>query len=77
MENKKFYVSFGQKHPLRNGWVEVEAPDYASARDAVFNIFGMKFAFIRETDDMARAKDFFPAGQFGETIIVESTYVSK
>lgn len=65
---KKFYVTFGQNHPLRDGYVVIEALDYDTARQAAFDIFGQKFAFIRETDDIERG-GFFPAGQFGKTMI--------
>ncbi len=29
----KYYLTFGQKYPWRNGWVEVEAPNYKTAKN--------------------------------------------
>jgi len=65
-ENKKFYLTFGQKYPWRNGWVEVEAPDMATARKYVCDIFEGKWSNIREEKDFD--KSYFPAGKLGETI---------
>ena len=31
-EIKMFYLTFGQKYPWRNGWVEVEAVDYKALK---------------------------------------------
>lgn len=61
---KKFYVTFGQIHPLSEGYVVVKASNYDEAREFAFEIFGQKFSFIREE---IRA-EFFPAGQYGKTI---------
>lgn len=63
---KTFYLTFGQKYPWRNGWVEVEAPDYDTAHEWVVDIFGVQFSHLRPEEDFD--KSFFPAGKIGETI---------
>ena len=68
-----YYVTFGQRHPLRKGYIEVEAPDYESAKAEVDYIFGDRYSFIRVTDDIKRG-DFFPAGRFGEILIAPQVY---
>ena len=62
-----FYLTFGQKSPLRNGWIEINAPDMEFARELAFDAFGEKFAFVYEEKNFD--KRYFPAGQFGETMI--------
>lgn len=64
----KFYVTFGQKSPFKDGWVEIIAPNYKVAHDEAFDIFGPKFAFIRETDSEESMKEYFPAGRIGNVI---------
>jgi hypothetical protein len=63
---KKFYLTFGQQYPWRNGWVEVEAPDYEKARDYVEEIFGNKWSNLLGEDKFDPS--YFPAGKLGETI---------
>lgn len=64
---KRYNITFGQNHPLRNGYCTIIAPNYEIAREEVFAVFGNKFAFIRETN-VEMDKEYFPAGQFGEVI---------
>lgn len=66
MENKKYFLTFGQKYPWRNGWVEVEAPDYQTARKWVYDIFETKWSNLLEESKFD--KSFYPAGKIGETI---------
>jgi len=35
----KFYLTFGQQSPFRNGWVEIEAKSLEVARNLAFDIF--------------------------------------
>lgn len=65
-ENKTFYLTFGNKYPWRNGWVEVKAPDYDTARQYVEEIFDNKWCNLYEEENFN--KEFFPAGKLGETI---------
>ena len=62
----KYYLTFGQKYPWRNGWVEIEAPNYKTAREYVVDIFDTKWSDIKEEDVFD--KSFYPAGKLGETI---------
>lgn len=63
---KTFYLTFGQKYPWRNGWVEVEALTYEIAREWVEKIFGSQWSNLKEEKDFD--KSYFPAGKLGETI---------
>lgn len=61
-----FYVTFGQKSPFRNGWVEVDAPDIGKAREWTFQALGQQWSMMYTGDKFDRS--FFPAGKIGETI---------
>lgn len=63
---KTFYLTFGQKYPWRNGWVEVLAPDYETARELVVEIFDAKWSSLYTEEHFN--KEMFPAGKLGETI---------
>ena len=65
-ENKTFYFTFGQKHPLRDGWIEVSAPTAEQARDEIVPLFGEQWESLYEDADFPRA--MFPAGRFGRVI---------
>ncbi len=63
-----FYVTFGQNHPLRHGYVIIQAYDASAAREAAFDVLGNKWAFIyNDTEDMSCYK----LGAVGEPIIGE------
>lgn len=64
--NKIFYLTFGQKYPWRNGWVEVLAPDYKHALKYVEDIFGLAWSNLYTEENFK--KEYFPAGKIGETI---------
>jgi hypothetical protein len=40
-----WYVTFGQKHPLKDAYVIVEASSYSNARNAVFDVLGSHWCF--------------------------------
>ncbi len=61
-----FYLTFGQKYPWRNGWVEVEARDYETARNLVLDVFDQKWSNLYS--ELTFNKDMFPAGKIGETL---------
>lgn len=63
---KKFYVTFGQSNPLRNGWVVILAPNWETSRLTAFEIFSTKFSTVYD-EDVFEA-EHFPAGQHGETV---------
>jgi len=62
----KFYLTFGQKYPWRNGWVEVVADNYFDAIGKVSDIFGDDYSNLYKEADFD--KSVFPAGKIGETI---------
>lgn len=67
-----FYVTFGQRSPFRNGWVEVEAETEELARRYVTDALGIEWSNLysekefRKEDD--RVAEMFNAGKIGETI---------
>lgn len=61
-----YYLTFGQKYPWRNGWVEVLAPDLKTAVKWVEEIFDDQYGSIYEEKDFC--KKYYPAGKIGETI---------
>lgn len=64
----KFFVTFGQLHPLRDGYVIIEASTYENARAVIFEVLGTKWAFIQNEDtDMSS----YPMGPVGRPIIGE------
>lgn len=66
MNMLKFFVTFGQLHPLRDGYMIVEASSYENARAAVFEVLGSKWAFI-QTEDTNMS--MYPLGPIGRPII--------
>jgi len=65
----KFYLTFGQQSPLRNGWIEIEAESYEEARELVISIFEKHWAMLyREEGFDERVKAYFPLGKLGETL---------
>lgn len=61
-----FCVTFGQDHPLRDNWIEVEAPNAEQARARVFESFGSKWSFLYLKDEFN--PKYFPGGKVGITI---------
>lgn len=59
----KFYLTFGQNSPFKNGWVSVFAPSYEDARKLIFQIFSKKWAMLYEEGDFQ--SDYFPEGELG------------
>lgn len=68
---KKYYLTFGQAHPLRNGYVEVVGRTEELASRKAFEIFGPHFGFIRP-ENVKDQKKFFPHGKFGETLYADN-----
>jgi hypothetical protein len=62
----KFYLTFGQKSPARNGWCEVFADSPDSARRLVIDEYGQEWAFIYSEEQFAAGREYFPAGKLGE-----------
>lgn len=68
MEPKsKFHVTFGQKHPLRNGWIEVQATSAEEAKVAVEYALG-KDGYSNIHDTTLFDIGLFPAGKYGEIL---------
>lgn len=62
----KYYVTFGQKSPFRNGWVEILAISEEEARERIKYCIGNIWSSLYTNDDFE--SDLFPAGKLGETI---------
>ncbi len=68
--DKKYYITFGQIHTHSiNGITfdkdivaEITADTYEEARKKAFELFGNKFAFIRQTNDLETLLQWFPRG---------------
>jgi hypothetical protein len=67
-EMKHFMVTFPTSHPLHNNWIEVVAFDENSAREAVFENFGPKWAFMYE--EARFDASYFPGGRVGKLLEV-------
>lgn len=63
---KRFMVTFGQTHPLRDNWIEVIAEDYDQARDCVFAVLKDKWAFLYPEEGFEPQS--FPGGKVGREI---------
>ncbi len=67
MEPKSlWHLTFGQSHPLRKGWIEIEATTQEEAQKLATEVFGQKFANIY--DHTLFDIGLFPGGKFGETL---------
>jgi hypothetical protein len=62
----KFYITFGQKSPFRNGYVVIEAINVSVAHEIAMNSFGNKWAWVYSENEIR--KEFFPLGQIGATL---------
>ena len=63
----KYYLTFGQKYPWRDGWVEVIATDLNEARQKVIKIFDRNWSALYSEENFDKSS--FPDGQLGRTII--------
>ena len=69
---KVFYLTFGQRSPFRNGWVEIIARSESEARDCAFEALGDKWAFMYSEEKFTdRERSFFPTGKIGMSLSVE------
>lgn len=62
----KFYLTFGQQSPFRNGWIEIEARSYGEAHKLAFDAFGKHWSLLYPEENFA--KGYFPLGKLGETL---------
>lgn len=58
----KFYCTFGQKSPFKNGWVEIHADSFELAKMFAFEYIGI-FSMIYSEAEMNF--DLFPQGRIG------------
>ncbi len=71
---KKFYVTFGQKSPFRNGYVLILVRDedddaaYSKAREEAFRALGDEWSNIYPEAKFINNVEIFPAGKLGSTI---------
>ena len=68
-----YHVTFGQQYPRethpafpaadRDGWVDIVAPDFASARSVAFRWFGVRWANMYPDDERwAEDRLLYPLG---------------
>ena len=60
-----WYVTFGQKHPLKDAYVIVEASSYSNARNAVFDVLGSHWCFLNNNPPK---EEYAPDGCVGNVI---------
>lgn len=67
-----FYVTFGQKSPFRDGWVEIEADDIETARKEAFYALGQCWSHIydKQPDPI-----MFGSGRIGRKLRLPPGYV--
>ncbi len=63
-----FYLTFGQQYPWCDGWVEVKAPDMATARQMVIDIFDIHWAGLYDEEQFKDSRHFYSDGKIGKTI---------
>ncbi len=78
-----YHVTFGQQYPRethptfpaadRDGWVDIVAPDFASARSVAFLHLGAKWAGMYPDDERWRAEDrgLYPLGCLATFTVVK------
>ena len=64
----RFYVTFGQLHPLRDGYVVIYAYTEAGARSAAFEVLGQKWASLSMQIPDSKS---FPEGTCGRPIVAD------
>lgn len=65
-ENKTYYFTFGQAHPLKDGWIEISSTSEIEAKNMMVMYFGIRWASMYDESDFAPAH--FPAGRWGNII---------
>jgi len=63
-----FYVTFGQLHPLRDGYVVIYAYTDAAARETAFEVLGQKWSSLSRVPCDSK---LFPDGACGHPIIAD------
>ncbi len=61
-----WFLTFGYTHPLRDGWIEVEAATYSAARKLVFDQFGRIWSNLYKEGEFDEKN--FPLGRIGEVL---------
>lgn len=72
---QRYFVTFGQKSPFRNSYVEVVVRDAASeeearkrVHDAAMDVFGDKWSNLYPHEDFSKCCSLFTSGRIGEVI---------
>jgi hypothetical protein len=58
--HEKFFLTFGQKSPAKDGYVLIVADDYDSDFEMVEKQFGLEWSMLYEEGDFE--PEFFPKG---------------
>lgn len=61
-----FCLTFGQDHPLKDGWIEIDAVDSNDARNKAFKLFGREWAFVYSKLEFN--PKYFSLGKLGKTL---------
>lgn len=60
---KRWYLTFGQTSPLKDGWICIEAQNEIDARALAIEQYGKKWGFLYEEGEFEPG--FFPQGELG------------
>ena len=62
----RFYFTFGQAHPFRDNYIEIEAPNGQIARDEIVIHFAPRW--VGQYDDANWKPEYFPGGRVGRVL---------
>ena len=65
---KTFCVTFGQKSPLRDCWIEIEATDVGAATIEANFALGLEGWLMIYEKEKFSGSTFYPGGKIGHTI---------
>ncbi len=66
---EKYYLTFGQQSPFKDGWVEVLADDDVHAVAVVNEVIGKQWSNIYHEDLFTeKTREHLPQGKLGNTI---------
>jgi len=78
---KRYFITFGQKSPFRDGWVEIQVAEvrdgdeeaeqraFLAARSEAFRAIGDGWSNIYDETSFTKARgDYFPEGRIGKIL---------
>lgn len=63
----RYFLTFGQDHPNKDGYEVVHAEYYTQARALVVEKHGRQWAFLHDSKEFEEfVEEYFPEGKLGE-----------